>query len=227
MSERWNLIGPCLVLALFPTGALLAQSDDGKEPYQYDPGNAEEIMELCAGCHGEFGQGGGGGEYPRLAGLPSEYLAKQMRAFKSGERESIVMTIYSNDREMPEEDLLDITTFLAAIDLPASMPDIDPDLDSYQKLLIAKKVFNVPRLEGDTAQGEELYARQCRQCHGAAGGGGRTAPQLAGQYSDYLRLQIAEFRSGHRQNKPMEKFIASLTEEDVENIIAYLSIVDD
>ena len=30
----------------------------------------EEINEVCASCHGEFGQGGKGGEYPRLAGLP-------------------------------------------------------------------------------------------------------------------------------------------------------------
>ena len=38
--------------------------------YEYDPENGEEINELCAGCHGEFGQGGKEGEYPRLAGQP-------------------------------------------------------------------------------------------------------------------------------------------------------------
>ena len=30
--------------------------------------NGEEINEVCAGCHGEFGQGEKDGEYPRLAG---------------------------------------------------------------------------------------------------------------------------------------------------------------
>ncbi|RKZ97040.1 MAG: hypothetical protein DRQ43_03535, partial [Gammaproteobacteria bacterium] len=35
----------------------------------------EEINELCAGCHGEYGEGGKQGEYPRLAGLPASYIA--------------------------------------------------------------------------------------------------------------------------------------------------------
>jgi len=55
------------------------------------------------------------------------------------------------------------------------MPVIDPDLDSYEKLLIASRVFNVPRLEGDFAAGKDLCDRQCKKCHGTtdAGKGGR------------------------------------------------------
>ena len=193
----------------------------------YDQDNALDIMELCAGCHGEYGQGGGDGEYPRLAGKPAKYLAKQMRAFKSGARESIVMAPYANEREMPEKDLLDISIFLAEIDLPSRMPVIDPDLDSYEKLLIASRVFNVPRLEGDFAAGKDLYDRQCKKCHGTTAAGKGSAPGLMGQFSEYIRLQIGFFLNGERQYKPMDKYLKLLTAEDVDALLAYLSIADD
>ena len=41
--------------------------------YAIDMENGEEINEVCAGCHGEFGQGGKAGEYPRLAGMPGAH----------------------------------------------------------------------------------------------------------------------------------------------------------
>lgn len=195
--------------------------------YEYDPYNAEEIMELCAGCHGEYGEGGGAGEYPRLAGLPKKYLAEQMRAFREGRRESMSMLPYANEREVPEPDMLDITTYLAGLELATSMPVIDPDLPALEKLLIASRVFNVPRLAGDTSAGEEIYNRQCKKCHGKAGVGRGAVPQLTGQYSDYIRLQIQDFKAGKRINKRMEKYLEPLTDEDVDNLLAYLSIADD
>lgn len=205
-----------------------AESKNSSFPdHEYDPYNAQDIMELCAGCHGEYGQGGADGEYPRLAGLPAKYLVKQMRAFKSGERESIAMAPYADEREMPEEDLLDISVFLAEIELPSQMPVIDQSLDSYEKLLIASKVFNVPRVEGDMERGQELYDGQCKKCHGTTVAGRGVRPGLIGQWTEYLRLQLDYFMTGERINKPMDKYLKSLTPEDVEALLAYLSIADD
>ena len=64
-------------------------------------------------------------------------------------------------------------------------------------------------------------------CHGKDGGGRGKFPQLAGQYSDYIRLQIEDFRSGKRINKQMDKYLVGLTEEHIDNLLAYLSVVDD
>jgi len=202
----------------------LAQSDP---EYQYDPENGDEINQLCAGCHGEFGQGGGDGEYPRLAGMPAKFLIKQLKAFKSGKRASIAMAMYATDRELPGNDLLDISYFLAEKNLMTKMPLVDEDMPALEKLRIASRVFNVPRFEGDMKRGEEVYAGQCAKCHGANGEGKGTTPQLAGQYTDYLRLQIENFQSGVRKNKRMEKYIMPLTSEDIEALLAYLSVLDD
>jgi len=73
----------------------------------------EEINETCAGCHGEYGQGSIDGEYPRLAGLTADYLARQLRNFKQRKRLNIPMLPYTNDRELPEEDLVSIAAYLA------------------------------------------------------------------------------------------------------------------
>ena len=196
-----------LGLVLQPTAAGAENQTSGFPDHQYDPYNAQDIMELCAGCHGENGQGGADGEYPRLAGLPAKYLAKQMRAFKSGERESIAMAPYADDRELPEQDLLDISIFLAEIELPSQMPVIDQNLDSYEKLLIAGRVFNVPTIPGDVTAGQELYNSQCKKCHGSSTAGRGSVAGLVGQYSDYLRMQIDQFMNGKRKNKVMDKYL--------------------
>lgn len=216
-----------LGLAMTPATGEAESKDAGLQDYVFDPDNALDIMELCAGCHGEYGQGGGSGEYPRLAGLPAKYLIKQMRVFKSGERESIAMAPYADERELPEQDLLDISNYLAEIDLPSQMPDIDPEMDSYEKLLIASKVFNVARVEGDVVAGKEIYEGECAKCHGNSVAGRGTRPGLVGQYSEYIRVQVELFRSGKRVNKPMDKYIQALSAENLEDLLAYLSTADD
>jgi len=200
---------------------------ESSEPHEYDPEIGDEINQLCAGCHGEFGEGGGDGEYPRLAGLPAEYLENQLRAFKSGERHSIAMAMYATDRELPGSDLLDISIFHSELELQTKMPVLDPDMDAYQRLLIAERVLNIARFAGDTAAGRDLYDRQCRKCHGAEGKGTRSTPQLQGQHTVYLRHQIEKFRDGERKNHRMEPYLQSLVPLDIENLLAYLSIADD
>jgi cytochrome c553 len=41
---------------------------------------------ICSACHGASGLGNGALGAPRLAGLPAAYLARQLAAFKSGQR---------------------------------------------------------------------------------------------------------------------------------------------
>jgi cytochrome c553 len=114
------------------------------EQVQEKPGDSvidleygEEINETCAACHGEFGEGSLDGEYPRLAGMPVAYLARQLRLFKQRERLNIPMMPYATERELPEEDVMAVSAYLASIELPTKLPPIDEsaDFNAYQRLI--------------------------------------------------------------------------------------------
>jgi len=211
-----------LYLSFAMASMALAQAD-----YEYDPYNGEDINELCAGCHGDLGEGGGDGFYPRLAGLPAKYLIKQLKAFNSGKRPSIAMAIYATDRELPGNDILDISTYLANIELLTAMPLVDEDMPALEKLHLAGRVMNVARHDGDVDLGRDIYAARCAKCHGVEGEGKGSTPPLVGQHTNYLRLQIESYKDGERKNKRMEKYIMPLKAAEIEALLAYLSVLDD
>lgn len=189
----------------------------------------DEINQVCAGCHGEFGEGGKEGEYPRLAGLPALYLEQQIKLFKTEKRDNMPMRPYMKDKEMLAEDIPSIAAFLSQIELMSKMPDFDEGTSSYDKLLIAKRVFNIPRVEGDIELGEEMYVLDCQLCHGKQGKGKEDSetPPLAGQYTQYMVLQIQNFINGTRWHEYAEELFAELEAEEINDILAYLSVMDD
>ncbi len=52
----------------------------------YRAGNPEVGAPACTGCHSPRGLGNGPAGYPRLSGQYAEYIEKQLRAFRAGER---------------------------------------------------------------------------------------------------------------------------------------------
>lgn len=191
--------------------------------------NGTDINQVCSGCHGEFGQGGKGGEYPRLAGLPAEYIAAQLRKFKLRERINIPMIPYATDREVPENEVMDISTYLASIQLMSRLPEITEPIDAFERLQLTKKLVNIPRLEGDLEAGRKRYKWDCGGCHGRQGQGKAKfgAPPLVGQYTTYLERQIKKFRTGEREHEDAQLYFGDLSDTDVRNMLAYLSVLDD
>lgn len=189
----------------------------------------EEINELCAGCHGEYGEGGKEGEYPRLAGFPAAYIIQQLGLFKQEKRKNMPMRPYANEREMPDEDIPSVAAFLSQIKLSTKMPDFDESVSAYDKLLAAKKVFNIARVEGDIELGEELYIDDCQLCHGKQGMGKEDSdtPPLTGQYTQYMIKQMNDFASGERWHEYAEALFSEMEEDEIQAIMAYLSTMDD
>lgn len=64
---------------------------------------AEALVEQCAGCHGDDGQGNE--DSPPLAGKDPDYIARQLRDYRSGTRESAMMNMIA---EMLSEEDIDI-----------------------------------------------------------------------------------------------------------------------
>lgn len=75
---------------------------------------------------------------------------------------------------------------------------------------------------GNAAAGKNKAAA-CAGCHGADGNGGGdpTWPKLAGQDADYVAKQLADFKSGARQNPVMQGMAGALSAQDMKDIGAY------
>lgn len=221
-----------LVLLAMPLLVLCGQPATAREP---DLDNGEEINELCAGCHGEFGQGGKQGEYPRLAGQPYQYIVDQMLLFRERRRPNLAMIEYVDERQMPDPEIQDIAAYLAAIELPTRLAPVDesaPGFDALARLEEAKRVMQIPRAEGDVVAGERLYNRECASCHGRDGGPKRddNVPMLAGQYTSYLWRQVDKYLDGRRIHDPQapeDRLLAEFSRDQLRDIFAHVSVLDD
>ncbi|MEN8206330.1 MAG: c-type cytochrome [Pseudomonadota bacterium] len=192
----------------------------------------EEINETCAGCHGEYGQGSIDGEYPRLAGLTAGYIARQLRNFKQRKRINIPMLPYTNERELPEEDLVSIAAYLASIELPTKLPPInEAEFDALARLQASKKVVNIAIYPGDVEAGRKFYKKECASCHGRDGYGDNSKhiPQLAGQYSLYLLKQVENIRKAERFHDDADdaEIFREYSDDEIAAMLAYLATLDD
>ncbi|MFN3883295.1 MAG: c-type cytochrome [Rhodocyclaceae bacterium] len=232
-KHRIFLITSCL--AVLPLAATAAAPEQD---------SAIEIYGPCAACHGDLGQGGKRGEYPRLAGQRAAYIEYTLKKFRSRERINIPMFPYTQERELPDADIKAVAAYLAGIQLPTKMPEFKPTDDALTRLLAMEKVMIIPKLEGDLANGKKLYQEECAYCHGVDGRGKTRFPMLVGQYTNYLQKQIDTFIKGERphdkvaddedeeddRTKPKAVKLGvlnRLAEKDIQDILAYITHLQD
>lgn len=97
-------------------------------------------------------------------------------------------------------------------------------------LLIAAACAAVLPLSGnaraaDPANGKAIAEKVCAACHGADGAK-PVAPEnpiLAGQYADYLRKAISDYKTGKRANPVMKAFAEPLKTKDIEDLAAWFA----
>ena len=86
--------------------------------------------------------------------------------------------------------------------------------------------------KADVAAGEALYSNgdasrgvtACITCHGPKGQSAvGTWPKLSAQHAAYLTKQLKNFKEGTRANPVMMGMVATLTEQDMQNISAFLA----
>ena len=195
--------------------------------------NGAEINEICATCHGSNGQGGKQGEYPRLAGLPSAYIENQMLLFRTRARPNMPMVEHTAENQLNDADVADIAAYLNQINLPSKLPPIDQSrYDPYERLLLAERTLNIPKVAGNLGRGERLSRKDCKTCHGDKGQGKpkQGIPYLTGQYTEYLIRQIDLFRNKdriHDPDDPDDDSLSAIKGDEWQDIWAYLSVLDD
>ncbi len=94
-------------------------------------------------------------------------------------------------------------------------------------LLFATAIFTQPVLaDGDIEAGKEI-GYSCLGCHGIEGY--RNAypsyrvPKLGGQQAGYLVIALQGYRDGTRKHPTMEGQAASLSDQEIEDVAAYLA----
>lgn len=171
----------------------------------------------CQECHGIDGNGqgpavGGAGKFAKLAGQYPDYITKQIRDFRSGERKHDFMLIMA--KSIDETDSADIAAYFAS--------QIKMHGDGKGDNALGKNLFN----NGDAARN----ILPCTSCHGADGRGldipQQTIPVIGGQEWQYLEKQLQDWRSGERHNSAggvMNTFAKTLTDAEVKALTDYIS----
>jgi len=76
--------------------------------------------------------------------------------------------------------------------------------------------------KADAAKGATIAAGTCAACHTSDGSRGSAAnPILQGQNADYLAKQLADFKTGKRNNAIMKGMAAPLSDADMKNVAAF------
>jgi cytochrome c553 len=158
-------------------------------------------------CHGEAGQGGKSGEYPRLAGLPSGYVAQQLRAFRDRKRQNKPMIPIFRAGRLRDADIDGVAAFLASLPIPSAS---DVEVPAEPK--------------GDLELGQELYVADCALCHGLDGTGKAETdnPPVVRQYPRYLIKQMADFRNGKRWHEYGEQLFGEAEPEELDAMFGYM-----
>jgi cytochrome c553 len=179
------------------------------KPTKAEQGNLEagrEKSEACAGCHGEDGNSEDG-MFPSIAAFNANYTYLQLLAFRDGVRENEMMKEIVD--ELSEEDMADLATYFGAQERVAAA--------QVPKVLTLKQ-------RADMEMGQALYEKLCARCHGLTARGQGIMPPLAGQFADYMLLQIDAFKEGTRSNHSiMREIVKDVSEEELRLIANYVA----
>ena len=196
-----------LLLAGFMSPAFAA--DHAQAAPTGDPAKGQTIgSTVCAACHGADGNSTGAPN-PKLAGQHPEYLFKQMRNFKAGERTNPIMN--GMIAAFDENQMRDLAAYFG------SQKQIGAQAKDSGTIEFGQKLFR----GGDASKG--LPA--CAGCHGPSGAGIPAAfPRIGGQIPDYIETQLKAFRDGTRANDPnkmMRMIAVKMTDAEIKAVADY------
>jgi len=161
-----------------------------------------EKAQVCFACHGPDGNSQNP-DYPILAGQSWRYIYIELKDFKEGRRTDPQMTpMVAN---LSRDDMIDLGNFFAAQKpLPIKF-DADP-----VKVAAGRKTSD---------------AVLCPMCHLGGFIGQNEIPRVAGQYPQYIRKQLADFKAKRRTNDAgnMTSVAGTLSDVDIENLSHYIA----
>jgi cytochrome c553 len=176
---------------------------------QADEARAKKIAGgSCFLCHGAKGESTSE-IFPRLAGQHAEYVAKQLEAFKNGQRKSTAMA--EMVAKLTPDEMLALGRYYEKMSLPRE------EAKDRQLAAMGQYVYH----NGNKFSGVPA----CVSCHGANGEGAANLPRLATQFSGYLHTQLKSFNKRDRtnDNAVMHVVAEKMTELEMVAVAEYLS----
>ena len=180
------------------------------------PDTLQQRIAACTTCHGVHGEGTpGSGYFPRLAGKPAAYLARQMQYFQNGLRKYAPMEY--TVRQLPPAYMREIAEYFAVQQVPYSRSPLPP----------------VPAAA--LQRGEQLVSKgdpvrkipACASCHGSQLTGVEpSTPGLVGLPYDYISAQLGSWRTHTRATVApdcMATVANRLSESDITAVAAALA----
>jgi cytochrome c553 len=174
-------------------------------------------QEICGTCHGLHGISRMA-KFPMLAGQRADYIEKQVRDFREGRRSNDGGQMATVVTEISEQQMAEVAAYFTAQPPPQQHVRLVEVSVSGRAALL----YEV----GDAAAGVE----PCRSCHGPAAGpptgGAARAPLLGSQHESYIAKQLADFRSGSRDNDEggrMRRIAAALSDADIAALARFLA----
>jgi cytochrome c553 len=162
---------------------------------------ARTKAQVCFACHGPDGNSTVG-EYPILAGQSWRYIYIELKDFKEGRRKDEQMSPMA--AQLSTDDMMLLGEFFAA----QKQAPIQFQVDSA-KVEAGRKTSD---------------AVLCPMCHLGGFVGQNEIPRVAGQWPQYIKKQLADFKARRRTNDAgnMTSVAATLSDADIENLSQYI-----
>lgn len=196
-----------------------AQKPDAKAGEQlFVKGDTSRGILACVACHGAGGNSTIPAN-PNLAGMPHEYIVKQLQDFQAHDKTPPVRT---GANGAPT-----IMSSIAANLKPEDMQNLALYL-SHQPLDWDKAGTATKPATKDLGQHiwragiVDRKVPACAACHSANGAGlPGEFPRLAGQHPEYILEQLKLFRSGDRKSEIMHDIADRMNDQDLAAVADY------
>lgn len=196
-----------------------------------DPDAGQSKAATCAACHGADGNPVDP-MYPRIAGMSEHYVARQVKLFATGERNTgLAAVMVPFAQTLAAQDMRDVGAYFATQKAGAGLADetlvTEGPYEGLKFYEVGQKIFR----GGDADRGIPA----CMACHGPTGAGmpGAGYPHVGGQHQDYVVRRLEEFRAGTTTEQDPAQFnimaqvTHSLTDQEIQALGSYLQGLHD
>ena len=180
-----------------------------------DASNGASLVESCVACHGNDGNSLNT-DWPKLAGQNEKFLYEQLKYFRSGERNNVLMmTVTPYLTSLSEKDLLDIAAFYSS-----NVSTVGQARNDEELLVLGAQLYRFGNMK------KEIPA--CTSCHSVYGDGNNLAgyPSVSGQQIGYLTSSLKAYRSKERnageQSLVMQSIAENLTDREIDALANYM-----